>query len=48
MTTLTMAIMCLVPLGALAWLYSAKPGYALIAVVVLGALLGVGGLTILI
>lgn len=44
MTVLTLAIMYLVPLAAMTWLYSIKPGYALIAAVVLGALAGVGTL----
>ena len=40
-TMLTLAIMYLVPLGLLAWLYSMRPGYALIAVTLFGAIFGV-------
>lgn len=45
MSTLTLAVMYLVPLAALAWLYSVRPGYALIAAAALGVAFGVGGLT---
>ena len=41
-TTLTLAIMYLVPLAALTWLYRVQPAYALIAVVVMAVAFGVG------
>lgn len=45
MSAFTLAIMYLVPLAALAWLYSVRPGYALIAAALIGVAFGVGGLT---
>lgn len=44
MSALTLAIMYLVSLAAMTWLHTVKPGYALIAAVVLGAMVGVGTL----
>ena len=46
-TALTIAAMYLVPLAALTWLYTVRPGYALILVAVLGAILGAGALSTL-
>ena len=47
MTALIIAIMYLVPLGILSWLFSIKLGYGVLAACVIAAAFGVGGLTIL-
>lgn len=46
-TALALAVMYLVPLGFLVWLFNKNPGYAFIAVVVIAAVLGIGGFSIL-
>lgn len=46
-TILTLALMYMVPLGILSWLFSIKPGYGVLAACVIAAAFGVGGLTIL-
>lgn len=42
-TVLTLFAMYIIPLGALAWLYSKSKGWALLAIVVIAIALSLGG-----